>query len=141
MGEVLNTSFPHCSHMDTEMEGEMVFLLLPTGKNSKDIAIGSELFRLNPGVEKFKVTLTVTTESGIKGEYVMTLVLNKPPAGGICEVKLATRRALIDYFKFTCTGWVDPEEAGVDQYVYFSEYYCPPSHVSMDMVCACVCCH
>ncbi|XP_063886174.1 polycystin-1-like protein 2 isoform X1 [Scylla paramamosain] len=93
--------------------------VLPTGKNSKDIAIGSELFRLNPGIEKFKVTLTVTTPSGTKGEYVMTLVLNKPPSGGSCDVKLSVGRALIDNFVFACTGWADPEEAGVDQYVFF----------------------
>lgn len=41
---------------------------LVTGKTSKDVVVGSELFHLNPGVEKYKLTLTVITPSGTKGE-------------------------------------------------------------------------
>lgn len=52
----------------------------------------------------------------------MTLVLNKPPTGGSCYINPAIGFALIDKFHIECLGWADPEEAGVDQYVFFSKY-------------------
>lgn len=45
---------------------------LVTGKTSKDVVVGSELFQLNPGIEKYKLTLRVTTPSGSKGEKSIT---------------------------------------------------------------------
>lgn len=47
--------------------------MVPTGKSSKDIAVSSEFFRLNPGLEKFKFTLTVTTPSGARGKGIKDL--------------------------------------------------------------------
>ncbi|KAG7177992.1 putative REJ domain-containing protein 3, partial [Homarus americanus] len=93
--------------------------LVRTGKAARDIAISSELFLLNPDQNEFKLTLEVTTPTGTRGEYVMTLVLNKPPAGGNCTVMPPWGRAMVDTFAVTCQGWKDPEGAGIDQYTLF----------------------
>ncbi|KAK4290629.1 hypothetical protein Pmani_036484 [Petrolisthes manimaculis] len=93
--------------------------VIPTGKTSKDIAMSSTLFLINPSLDMFKLTLLVTTTTGIRGEYVMTLVLNKPPTGGTCEVLPPVGKSMVSVFKVTCKDWTDPEEAGIGQYTYF----------------------
>ena len=50
-----------------------VTAVLPTGKRLKDFAVNSQLFALNPGVEKFRVTLTVSTPLEIKGKMYVHL--------------------------------------------------------------------
>lgn len=42
--------------------------VVPTGKTSKDLAIASELFQLNPDHDQLKLTLRVTTPSGARGQ-------------------------------------------------------------------------
>ncbi|CAL4110573.1 unnamed protein product, partial [Meganyctiphanes norvegica] len=93
--------------------------LIPTGKESMDIAIGSDFFKENDKHESFKITLFVRLPSGVEGEYVMTLKLNKPPFGGSCKIEPSEGLAMIDDFIVSCQDWQDPEEAGIDQYSYF----------------------
>ena len=66
------------------------------------------------------------------GEYVMALVLNKPPVGGTCSGTMSTGRALIDKFELTCIGWTDPEDSGMSQYVFFCKYHELPDNLNVN---------
>ncbi|KAK3865158.1 hypothetical protein Pcinc_029214 [Petrolisthes cinctipes] len=90
-----------------------------TSKTGKDLAVKNDLFRLNPGVDKYRFKLTMRTSTLSEGFSVVTVVLNKPPEGGQCTVSETNILALVKTSKVICLYWKDPDEMGIKSYTFY----------------------
>ncbi|KAF2367013.1 PLAT/LH2 domain [Trinorchestia longiramus] len=103
------------------MDGDTCEQGYTTTMYTSSLGMSPTLFALNPTVEKYKVRLVIITEDGRMGYSEITVLVNQPPIGGTCNMKLNNTYALISRYDISCNSWKDPEELGIGEYVYF--YY------------------
>ena len=68
--------------------------------------------------DKFNIGLKVTNgPGGIEAENSMFVKVNRAPENGSCVVGPLEGVALVTEFVLECSGWVDPEDVGIQHYV------------------------
>ncbi|KAG1670785.1 Location of vulva defective 1 [Nymphon striatum] len=93
-----------------------------TRNNESAIAIKSSAFDFLPGINELKLTLQLTTRTGI-GKSHMLLTVNKLPQKGRCFISSSIGYALIEDFTVSCFGWIDLDP---DDFISSYEYWVSP---------------
>ncbi|XP_063601108.1 uncharacterized protein LOC134777199 [Penaeus indicus] len=90
----------------------------PVGDSEMELAFSDQFFTDNPHVTAIRLSVQVTDALSVVGGAAYFMQVNQKPSGGICLVSgPGTSRAVIDMFQLTCSGWADPEGAGVASYL------------------------
>ncbi|XP_042888379.1 uncharacterized protein LOC122263814 [Penaeus japonicus] len=90
----------------------------PVGVSEMELSFSSQFFMNNTHVKVIHLSVQVTDAMAVVGGATYFMKVNQKPSGGTCFLSgPETARAVIDMFQLACSGWTDPEGAGVMSYL------------------------
>lgn len=93
----------------------------PTGLDNIEFAIMTEFFKEHQSENAFHIGLTAMNGNEATGATLLYININQVPKDGSCSVTPTYGVSMVDKFILTCDGWIDPENAGIKQYLITSE--------------------